>query len=538
MPPNVSASFRAYLKANTGMKLLSDAAVIRITYEGISNFESLADFDKKSIESLPRTCKETIIAIAEDVPNGIAAEPEVPGSNLSSISVRRLIVAMHAVKFYSSIGRTVTTANMHWKDTLSTFKQDYEFYEDLAKQDDPDVPLISDKHGDQRVIKWSPIFIDCLSRTFTSKGPLSYVLRDNDTVPAEATDPLEDNDYFGRSGGLQEELIARLPHTGSSFKTDNKTVFMKIEKASRGTSVESTVKTFARLKNGRGAFLALIANHAGDQKYRAILKKRQHMLQNVKWNGRSFPLETHISNQRQAIDDMNECASHITVSVPDQSQRVELLIDSINCADSTLQAAIGLVRANTNNMRQDFELAATSMIEVDPYKRSQNNGGTRQANVSAIDFSAGRGNSGVDLRWHHAKEFRQLSSEEKDELTAWMKTQDGKKAMRKSRNAHDKTKKRKADTGNQGKDKGNNGNWKKKFKKAIKTADGLKTVMSVLADEEKTNTALISALHSSQTPTIPPTPATTPTPPPTATVSSLQASFPATTLKLQSILKK
>ena len=82
-------------------------------------------------------------------------------------------------------------------------------------------------------------------------------------------------------------------------------------------------------------FLALIANHAGDQKYRAILKKRQHMLQNVKWNGRSLPLETHISNHRQAIANINECVAHIIVSVLDQSQRVELLIDSINCADST-----------------------------------------------------------------------------------------------------------------------------------------------------------------------------------------------------------
>ena len=57
---------------------------------------------------------------------------------------------------------------------------------------------------------------------------------------------------------------------------------MKIEKASRGTSVESIVKTFARTKNGRGAYFALIENHAGDQKYRAILKKHQNLLQNVK----------------------------------------------------------------------------------------------------------------------------------------------------------------------------------------------------------------------------------------------------------------
>ena len=59
--------------------------------------------------------------------------------------------------------------------------------------------------------------------------------------------------------------------------------------------------------------------------------------------------------------------------MPDAAQRVEYLIDSINCTDNTLQATIGLIRANTNNTRQDFEAAASALIEVDPYRRSQKN---------------------------------------------------------------------------------------------------------------------------------------------------------------------
>ena len=35
-----------------------------------------------------------------------------------------------------------------------------------------------------------------------------------------------------------------------------------------------------------------------------------------------------------------------------------------------LQAAIGLVRANTNKMRQNFEAAATALIEVGMYQQS------------------------------------------------------------------------------------------------------------------------------------------------------------------------
>ena len=256
---------------------------------------------------------------------------------------------------------------MHWSNNISIFNTDFESYKELKQLDEPDVPLIGDKHGNKRIIKWSPIFVDCLSRTLTSKGSLFYGLRDKPIVSLEATDPLENIEYYEKNGGLQEELIAQFPHTGSAYKYDNKTVFTKIEKVSRVTSMETTVTTFARLNDGRGTYLTLIFNHAGDQKYRAVLKKRQNMLQDVTWNGRSFPLETHISNHRQAIDDMSECAEHITVSGPDDYQREDFLIDSINCEDSILQAARGLTRANTNNMRTDFETAAASLIEVDPY---------------------------------------------------------------------------------------------------------------------------------------------------------------------------
>ena len=49
---------------------------------------------------------------------------------------------------------------------------------------------------------------------------------------------------------------------------------------------------------------------------------------------------------------------------------------------------------------------------------------------------------GVDLRWNHPTEFKVLSREQKDELTAWQKSNEGKKILGKSREAA--AKKRKA----------------------------------------------------------------------------------------------
>ena len=312
----------------------------------------------------------------------------------------------------------MTTGNMHYANVLQDFKVEWEAYEALKEEDAPKEPSINDKDNDRKAIKWEPIFKECLTHTFGHRGPLIYVLREDAAVEPEAEDPLNVdsttgviNSYFWKSGSLQDQLESRLPHTGPIYKHDNASVFLLVEKAARNTSVEFIVKAFARSKDDRGAVQAIIANHAGEAKYRAIHKKRMNLLQNIKWNGRSYPLETHVSNHIQACDNIKECSNHVTVVVPDQSQRVEYLIDSISCSDNTLQASLGLIRANTNSMRSDFELSCSTLIEVDPHRRGQRNNKTPDANVSEIDFNAGRSSSGVDLRWHYSKEFKALTNE-------------------------------------------------------------------------------------------------------------------------------
>ena len=50
-------ALKIWLKSNPNIRLGSDAAVTRIASEGITTFASLLDFDKKSIQYLPKTCK-------------------------------------------------------------------------------------------------------------------------------------------------------------------------------------------------------------------------------------------------------------------------------------------------------------------------------------------------------------------------------------------------------------------------------------------------------------------------------------------------
>ena len=123
-----SATFRSWLKASTNMKLSWDDSVLRVTHEGITSYDTLVDFDKAAIKNLPRVCKGSIDVITADMENNVQAEAAVPGANVSSISVQRLIVVANAARYYASIGRTMDVSSIHYGNILSTFKIKYEAY--------------------------------------------------------------------------------------------------------------------------------------------------------------------------------------------------------------------------------------------------------------------------------------------------------------------------------------------------------------------------------------------------------------------------
>ena len=322
----------------------------------------------------------------------------------------------HVVTYYLSIGRVSDYNNTNYINVLADFKTDHDAYSLLWKQYSLDTTCVNDKDKEKNIIKWVPLFKDALSRTFGSKGTLVYVIHESAIFPDETDDPLDAESHYGAAGSLLEELIQRLPHDRPIFKDDNKTVFMMISKASACTSVESTIKSFSWHKDGWDAFLALITNNAGDTKYRAIVKARNNLLQNIKWNGISYPLEQYVSNHQTAVDDIRECSLHIGNAVPNIPQQVEYFIEYISSQDNTLHATMGNIRAKTNRLCSDFKATSRNFIEVYPYNRSSNPPNeNQQANVSSITFT-GRWKTVVDFLWNTQQDFCELSEAQKDEL--------------------------------------------------------------------------------------------------------------------------
>ena len=89
-------------------------------------------------------------------------------------------------------------------------------------------------------------------------------------------------------------------------------------------------------------------------------------------------------------------------------------------------------------MRNHFEPAASHLVEVDPYRRSSQNNQINKpnANVSGLAFAGGRDTTGVDLRWYTKPEYAALTDDQRSELLAWQRSNEGKKDIRKQRKAN------------------------------------------------------------------------------------------------------
>ena len=70
---------------------------------------------------------------------------------------------------------------------------------------------------------------------------------------------------------------------------------------------------------------------------------------------------------------------------------------------------------------------------ADPVERNAVKSSKRKRNGITVSALAGRGESGVDFRWHNRNEFKALTSDQKDELSAWRNTPPGQKSMKEAR---------------------------------------------------------------------------------------------------------
>ena len=139
---------------------IPQATVNRMQQEGITSVDDLIDFDDKSIKQLAENMRK---------PGGHVPDPAGGGGMIPTPpfpfgirSQKRLIVACELVRYYDTVGRELTVANIRWTHVMKNFEVQWKALKDHKDIGDvPDVPVITKQLP---IMHWSEAFSDFLSR--------------------------------------------------------------------------------------------------------------------------------------------------------------------------------------------------------------------------------------------------------------------------------------------------------------------------------------------------------------------------------------
>jgi hypothetical protein len=185
-----------------------------------------------------------------------------------------------------------------------------------------------------------------------AKTPLAYVVRTNEIVLAHNADP---------SGGyntVQEEMVARMPHTHPSYREDTIAVWNVIRDSIHDTEAFSWVKRFERRRDGRAAYIALTAHYLGDAKNEALRKTADNKILNTFYGGEKnrFNWTCYVSVHKECHNDLEA-----TGTAMPEDDKVRRLLMGIHTP--SLQTAVLFVRSSPA-LRNNFDAAVDSITTV------------------------------------------------------------------------------------------------------------------------------------------------------------------------------
>jgi hypothetical protein len=253
---------------------IPNATVLELFNEGINTVDDLAEFDKETIDQIANNLRGPAVA-------PVGGHHFVFGAK----SQKRLKVACELVRYYTTVGRPLTAANIQWNSVILNFEIQWKAMKVRIDGDEPDTPKTA---KGLNIMRWSESFKDVLRQCFGVRSiPLIYVTRENEVVPVAISQLAAGQPHSVEAGSVEEELIAWASHNHPLFREDNGLVYFKLEAATRGTLYAASIKPFQRARNGRGALEALLTLFVGDDKRDAEIKKQESLLHTRVWKGQS-----------------------------------------------------------------------------------------------------------------------------------------------------------------------------------------------------------------------------------------------------------
>ena len=348
------------------------ATMDRLQQEGIASPVDLKDFDDEALKIVKENLQHPAGRVADPNPNANGATIPTPAFVFSARSQTCLAATAKCVRFYDMIDCPIDHLNIHWMPVVKNFDIQWKALVDRKKSDEPDIPKISQTLP---VLKWTEAFSDYLHRVIESRMiPLAYAIREHANPPGTAPPRANSQSHSEEHGSVEMDMIMRASHDHALFREDNAKDYFKLEEATHSTMYAASIKPYQRSKNGRGAWIALASQYAGQDKFEAEIKSAEDVLHNRTWNSNgTFTLERFIGLHRVAYVNLQAAAVKVTYQLPTEYTRVGYLLKPLEkTSDPGLQAAIACVKNDAETeegKRYKFEAAATFLLPNCPVVR-------------------------------------------------------------------------------------------------------------------------------------------------------------------------
>ena len=396
--------------------------VAQLKLEGLESPNDLVDFDKKSLETVcsnlrkPGKTKGRGNVLVDQEPFFVSAK-----------SIMRLTVALEVARYYETVGRPMDVDNMTWT-RMKSFDVQWKALKDRKDSTKPDIPKLTKGLS---VPKWIESFKLYCRAVIGARGiPIIYLLRETEVVDPNPPALAAGEPHSDTHGSVEDELIARASHSHALCKVDLGTLFDALETALRSSSLMPTISPHRKGRQGKVAFFAVVSQHAGRDVWEAMIENAEDFLKNRKWNGTTnVTLMRHMGKHRDSYIKLVEASEHVPHECPNERTRVTYLLASITCKDPEVLAAVAAIRQDEADKRSDFENAVAYLAPVCPVHKKQSSKGKHvpQAEVSSVgsakggrggssDLPVARGRTGIELRYHKPKEYKQLTKDQQQEL--------------------------------------------------------------------------------------------------------------------------
>jgi hypothetical protein len=411
----------------------SDAIVLEQGYDSIDALSELTD---ATIVDLIATIRKP----GGTIPNPAGANPPTipnPGINVGHRAVTNLKLGAFVARHYKRTARPMDNpvqilAINHIRTFLGLKNAEDSYTEPSA------VPVLE---RIERIRNHIENLDSHLLKTLgRARTPLAYVVRIEEIVAPSLQDP--STNY----ATIQEEMIARMPHTDLAYREDNIKVWEIIRDSLHESEAYNWIKRSERRRDGRSAYLALTTHYLGASKNETLRNQADTRLMQTFYGGEKnkFDWSKYVSVHKKCHNDLEATGPALS-----EDDKVRRLLNGINT--TKLDTAVLFVRSSPHLM-MDFDATVDSITTVvenirDTFKRPFQQVASTETNPTAGRGRGGRGGyrggrfgrggrgrggrgrgrgdqnlepwtEPISSRWYQGHEIARMSDEQRQELRA------------------------------------------------------------------------------------------------------------------------